>query len=120
MAFMFEKLEVYQKSVDFADEVAALTEGFPRGYGFLVDQLTRAALSIATNLAEGNGRFTKPDRRYFFTIACGSAQECVTLIEVGRRRGHVQQPAALARKERLEVIAKMIRGLINGREKREL
>jgi hypothetical protein len=53
MPFMFEKLEVYQKAVDFADEVAALTEGFPRGYGFLVDQLNRAALSIATNLAEG-------------------------------------------------------------------
>ena len=69
MPFMFEKLEVYQKAVDFADEVAALTEAFPRGYGFLVDQLNRAALSIATNLAEGNGRFTKPDRRNFFTIA---------------------------------------------------
>src|SRR5208282_6050997 len=68
MSFLFEKLEVYQKAVDFADEVAAMTEGFPRGYGFLVDQLNRAALSVATNLAEGNGRFTKPDRRNFFTI----------------------------------------------------
>ncbi|NUQ45442.1 MAG: four helix bundle protein [Phycisphaerae bacterium] len=67
MAFMFEKLEVNQKSVDFADEIAAMTEGYPRGYGFLVDQLNRAAMSIATNLAEGNGRFTKPDRRNFFT-----------------------------------------------------
>lgn len=37
MPFMFEKLEVYQKAVDFADEVAALSEGFPRAYGFLVD-----------------------------------------------------------------------------------
>jgi hypothetical protein len=57
-----EDLEVYQKAVDFADGVAALSERFPRGYGFLIDQLNRAALSIATNLAEGNGRFTKPDR----------------------------------------------------------
>jgi 23S rRNA-intervening sequence protein len=63
MPFMFEKLDVYQKAVEFADEVAAHTEGFPRGYGFLVDQLNRAALSVATNLAERNGRFTKPDRR---------------------------------------------------------
>jgi len=52
VAFMFEKLQVYQKAVDLADEIASLTEGFPRGYGFLVDQLNRAALSIATNLAE--------------------------------------------------------------------
>jgi len=43
MPFAFEKLIVYQKAVDFADEVAALTESFPRGYGFLVDQLNRAA-----------------------------------------------------------------------------
>jgi hypothetical protein len=43
MAFLFEKLEVYQKAVDFADQIAAMTEGFPRGYGFLVDQLNRAA-----------------------------------------------------------------------------
>lgn len=56
MAFMFERLEVYQKAVDFADEVAALTERFPRGYFFLADQLNRAALSVAANIAEGNGR----------------------------------------------------------------
>ncbi len=119
MAFMFEKLEVYQKAVDFADEVASMTEGFPRGYGFLVDQLNRAALSIATNLAEGNGRFTKPDRRNFFTIARGSAQECVPLLEIARRRGLVKEPASLAFKERLEVIARMISGLINGLDKRD-
>ena len=44
MSFTFEKLFVYQKSVDFADAVCALSEAFPRGYGFLVDQLNRAAL----------------------------------------------------------------------------
>lgn len=55
MVFMFENLEVYQKAVNLADQVSALTERFPRGDYFLVDQLNRAALSIATNLAEGNG-----------------------------------------------------------------
>ncbi len=68
MAFMFENLEVYQKAVDFADRIASKTEAFPRGYYFLVDQLNRAALSVVTNLAEGNGRFTKPDWRNFFGI----------------------------------------------------
>lgn len=47
MAFMFENLQVYQKSVDLADKVASPTESFPRRYYFLVDQLNRAALSIA-------------------------------------------------------------------------
>lgn len=61
MPFMFENLDVYQKAVDFTDRAVSLTEAFPRGYGFLADQLNRAALSIASNLAEGNGRFTKAD-----------------------------------------------------------
>ena len=98
MAFMFEKLEVYQKAVDFADRIAALTEGFPRGYWFLADQLNRAALSIAANIAEGNGRFTKADRKHFFSIARGSTQECVPLAEVARRRVLPRQPRRLLRR----------------------
>jgi len=86
MAFAFEKVLVYQKAVDFADAVCKQTEEFPRGHGFLVDQLNRAALSISANIAEGNGRFTTPDRRNFFGIARGSVQECVPLLELARRR----------------------------------
>jgi four helix bundle protein len=118
MAFMFEKLEVYQKAVDFADEIMVRTGEFSRGFGFLADQLNRAALSIAMNLAEGNGRFTIPDRRHFFTIACGSTQECVPAIEVARRRGLLSDDTAGAFRDQLEVIAKMISGLINGLDKR--
>src|SRR5271168_2493990 len=87
MPFAFEKLIVYQKSIDFADDVCRHTEQFARGYGFLVDQLNRAALSIAANIAEGNGRFTIPDRRNFFGIARGSVQECVPLLELALRQG---------------------------------
>jgi four helix bundle protein len=119
MAFMFENLQVYQKAVDLADNVASLTEGFPRGYYFLVDQLNRAALSIATNLAEGNGRFTKADRKHFFTIARGSVQECVPLLEVARRRGFVEQAEHDGLRQALEEIAKMISGLINGLDNRK-
>lgn len=119
MAFMFEKLEVYQKAVTFADEVAALSEGFTRGYGFLADQLNRAALSVAANLAEGNGRFTKADRRHFFTIARGSVQECVPLLEVACRRGLLDRARNDVLRGELEVMAKMISGLINGLDKRD-
>jgi len=86
MSFVFEKLIVYQKAIQFADSICQLTSTFPRGYYFLTDQLNRAALSIAANIAEGNGRFTKADRRNFFGIARGSVQECVPLLELARRR----------------------------------
>jgi four helix bundle protein len=120
MPFMFENLQVYLKAVDFADRIASLTECLPRGYYFLVDQLSRAALSIATNLAGGNGRFTKPDRRNFFTISRGSVQECVPLIEIARRRGFISDTDHFGLKSQLEEMAKMISGLINGLDKREV
>jgi len=120
VAFMFEKLKVYQKAVDFAEGAAALAENFPRGYGFLADQLNRAALSIAANLGEGNGRFTKADRRNFFTIARGSVQECVPLLAVAQRRGLLDEAKHRGLREQLEVMAKMISGLINGLDKREV
>lgn len=56
-AFLFENLQVYEKAVGLADNVAGLTESFPRGYYFLVDQLTRAALSVATNPADPSRGF---------------------------------------------------------------
>ena len=120
MAFAFEKLHVYQKAVDFADEVAALAEEFPRGYGFLSDQLNRASLSIAANIAEGNGRFTKADRRNFFGIARGSVQECVPLLELARRRGLLKDGRHEKLKADLEEIAKMLSGLIKGLDQRSV
>ncbi|WP_459556366.1 four helix bundle protein [Lacunimicrobium album] len=118
MAFAFEKLLVYQKSIDFADEICAKTEQFNRGYGFLVNQLNRDSLSIAANIAEGNGRFTKADRRNFFGIARGSVQECVPLLELAFRRNLIDEHLHRQLKEQLEEIARMLSGLINGLENR--
>ncbi|MCR9297044.1 MAG: four helix bundle protein [bacterium] len=118
MSFQFEKLLVYQNAVDFADEVCSATEQFSRGYGFLVDQLNRAALSISANIAEGNGRFTKADRKKFFIIARGSAQECVPLLELARRRNLINDDRHAELKSNLEEISKMLSGLINGIENR--
>ncbi len=119
MAFAFEKLLVYQKSVDFADQICVLTESFPREYGFLCDQLNRASLSIAANIAEGNGRFTKPDRRNFFIISRGSIQECVPLMELAYRRKLLNSQDHEKLKSMLEEISRMLSGLINNLENQE-
>jgi len=119
MAFAFEKLQVYQKSVAFADGVCTLTKDFPRGYFFLADQLNRAALSIAANIAEGNGRFTKPDRKNFFGIARDGVQECVPLLELARRQKLLEPAQHQQPKANLEEVARMLSGLINGLENRK-
>jgi four helix bundle protein len=120
VAFDFEKLIVYQKAVDFADVVCDHTEHFERGYGFLADQLNRAALSISNNIAEGNGRFTKADRRYFLGISRGSVHECVPMLEMARRRRLIADEDHSSLKARLEEIARMLAGLINGLDNREV
>lgn len=114
MAFAFEKLLVYQKAITFADSICTLTRGLPRGYFFLGDQLSRASLSIAANIAEGNGRFTKADRRNFFGIARGSIQECVPLLELALRQQLIRPDEHMKLKADLEEIARMLSGLING------
>jgi four helix bundle protein len=118
VTFAFEKLLVYQKAVAFADAVCSLTKEFPRGYFFLADQMNRAALSIAANIAEGNGRFTKPDRKHFFGIARGSVQECVPLLELAARQNLLVADRHRQMKANLEEIARMLSGLINGLDKR--
>lgn len=113
MAFAFEKLIVYQKSVSFAEHEAIAMVNYPRGYSYLINQLNRAALSIATNIAEGNGRFTKPDRRNFFGMSRGSVQECVPLLEMAARLSLISDVQHRSLKDELEEISKMLAGLIN-------
>ncbi|MFO7956216.1 MAG: four helix bundle protein [Candidatus Brocadiia bacterium] len=100
--------------MDFADQVASLTEDFPRGYRFLADQLNRASLSIAANIADGNRRFTKADRKNFFGIVRGSVQDCVPLLELARRRSLLDEAEHRRMEGALEKIARMLSGLIKG------
>jgi four helix bundle protein len=119
VAFTFEKLIVYQKAVAFADAICTLTRDLPRGYFFLANQLNRAALSISANIAEGNGRFTKADRKNFFGISRGSVQECVPLLELAARQGLLGPQPHERLKADLEEIARMLSGLINGLDHRK-
>lgn len=78
----YEKLDVYQLSIQFTAKSIAIVEGLPKGYGSLADQLRRAAISIPLNIAEGVGRPTAADQARFHAIARGSAMECGALIDV--------------------------------------
>ena len=112
MAFLFEKLHVYQKAVDFAEEASNLSDRFPKGTYYLIDQLNRAALSISLNIAEGNGKFTDNDKKNFFFIARGSTHECVPLLEISKRKGFISDSECEKLREQLEVIAKMLSGMV--------
>jgi len=117
MAFAFENLHVYQRALDFADQAGVLTEQFPDRYGSLADLLDKAAISIATNLAEGNGRRDKSSRRHYFGLARGFVQECVPLLELARRRELVKEETVNQLRDDLENLSRNLSALIKGLDK---
>jgi four helix bundle protein len=78
------RLDAYRLAVEFDALVAGL--GLR---GDLRDQLQRASASCALCLAEGYGRFTPRDKRHFYTMALGSARECVAVLDLAAGRGVV-------------------------------
>jgi four helix bundle protein len=79
--FEFQKLEVYKKAKVFHNEISQFINSSKPDKS-VKDQLSRASFSIALNIAEGSGRFSKPDRRNFFVIARGSVFECVAILDI--------------------------------------
>src|ERR1700744_4906714 len=90
MAKSFRELLVWQKSIELAGSVYTLTETFPKSeiYG-LTSQMRRAAVSIASNIAEGAGRSTRKDFRLFVVTARGSNFELQTQLEIAKTVGLV-------------------------------
>ena len=77
----FQKLDVYQRAVEFLALTAEVVPDVPRGHGPLVDQLRRAATSIPLNIAEAAGRTGKADAARGYAIARGSAMECAAILD---------------------------------------
>lgn len=88
MAFKFEKLIVWQKSLDLSDEVNQLTKTFPKDELYiLASQLKRAADSVSLNIAEGSTGQSNPEFARFLGIALRSNIEVVGCIFLAKRRG---------------------------------
>ncbi|HEY7090856.1 MAG TPA: four helix bundle protein [Tepidisphaeraceae bacterium] len=89
-ALHYRDLIAWQKSMDLVEDVYRLTQVFPREelYG-LTSQLRRAAVSIPSNIAEGQGRGVGAEFAHHLRIANGSRQEVETQILIGVRLGFV-------------------------------
>ena len=112
--FPFEKLDVWQLSVDLAETVLDSLEKLPGGKHLrLVSQMEAAATSPAQNIAEGKGRQYKKEFIQFLHIAQGSLFEVVTLNEIFRRKGIVGVEQTKEIRSRCEQIDRKLNGLIN-------
>ena len=77
----FQRLDVYQRAIEFLALTADISTDVPRGNAALLDQLRRAALSIPLNIAEAAGRTGKADAARVYAIARGSAMECAAVMD---------------------------------------
>ena len=112
--FDFEKLDVYQKALAFANRVYQLTSTFPKEERFgMIAQLRRAALSVAQNLAEGCGRRSKDDRRRFFEMARSSVYECVPVLQLSKAQRFLEDGSYEKLYENVTELSRMVSGLIN-------
>jgi four helix bundle protein len=81
-----QKLFIWDRAVDLAVQVIAVTDGFPnRQRRVLVEQMQRSAVSVPSNIAEGKGRLSQRELRQFLGVARGSLFELETQLEIARR-----------------------------------
>jgi four helix bundle protein len=110
--FNFEKLDVWQKAIGFADLVYNHTRHFPADERFgLTNQMRRGAVSISSNIAEGTSRVSQADFARFIEIAMGSVFEVVSQAFVGRRQDFLNQESFRALYTAAEEIESVLSGL---------
>ena len=109
-------LEIWKRSIKLAKEIYRLTESLPKEelYG-LSDQMKRAVVSIASNIAEGAARNSQKEFIQFLYIALGSASELDTQIEICKeiRFKNLNEKTLDNLQNELAIISKMIYGLIS-------
>ena len=114
----YQDLIVWQKSIDLVKDCYGLTETFPQReiYG-LSQQLRRAAVSIPSNIAEGNGRESRKDYIHFLNISRGSLKEVETQLIISEKLGFIQKIQLADILKKTEEIGRMLNGLIRSLRK---
>ncbi len=110
--FVFETLDVYQKSRELVKDIYLLLEHFPSYEKYsLCDQIRRSAISVPSNLAEGSGRFSIKERVHFVEISYGSLMEVYCQLTIANDLGYYPAEQFQEFKIRIDEISRMLYGL---------
>ena len=111
----YRDLEVWKLSIDFVKKVYQVTHNFPDSEKFgLINQIRRAAVSIPSNIAEGQGRNSTKEFKQFLAISLGSLAELETQLIIAKEIEYLTQDGLDALLSPLDRIRKMIKGLSKG------
>ena len=108
----FRKYDLWQDSIYLVDEIYKAVADFPNTekYG-LQSQITRAAISIPSNIAEGSARESEKDFARFIQIALGSAYELETQLIISLRQGYLSNDQSKEVLDQIQSIQKRLLGL---------
>ena len=110
----FRDLIVWQKAMDLTVEIYKIVKYLPKEETYaLSDQIRRAAVSIPSNIAEGQGRITAKEFIRFLSMAHGSLCELSTQIELCERLNYIEQSQTESIHNQISEIAKMLYVLSN-------
>ena len=114
----YRDLETWQKAIELAEEIYQETKSFPKEetYG-LTSQIRRAAVSVPSNIAEGQGRNSTAEFLRFLSIAYGSLCELGTQIIIAQRLAFLNQPAYELLEASVARVGRLIHGLANSLRK---
>jgi four helix bundle protein len=114
LSHKYQDLIAWQKAKVLATEIYRATENFPKSemYG-LTSQLRRAAVSVPSNIAEGQGRLTKGEFCHFLGQARGSLLELETQLAISVDLSFLQQTEFKQLQERSAEVCRILNGLID-------
>jgi len=105
----------WQRAMDLSTEVYLVTRAFPKEETFgLTNQLRRASVSVASNIAEGQGRLTTGEFIHFLGMARGSVLEVETQLDLALRLGLGNAEDVIAVQQRATQVARTINAAITG------
>jgi four helix bundle protein len=110
----YSELIVWQKAMALVEKIYQATQNFPKEelYG-LTGQLRRAAISIPSNIAEGQGRRSTNEFLHHLSISYGSLMEAETQLQIAMRLGYLSKETTSEILERAAEIARLLNGLSN-------
>jgi four helix bundle protein len=104
----FQRLDVYQRAIEFLALVYDIVDRLPRGNADRADQLVRSAESVVRNIAEGAGRWSAADSGSRYKIARGEAMESAASLDVMRLRKLLDEEKYKRGTELLEAVVAML------------
>jgi four helix bundle protein len=109
--FDFQKLNVYQKAKVFHSSNRELIKTH-KVDSISKNQLSRASLSIPLNIAEGAGKFSKPDRANYYTTARASLFECVAILDILRDEKIIEESVFSSSESNADELSRMLFAMI--------